>query len=109
MRAVPAGARAYLMKSVVHGLDDDAAARLLGNCRRAIHESGKLLLIEFVLPPGNEPFPGKLMDLLMLIGCRGRERTAEEFHLLLRRANFTIGAIAPTRYGYSIIEATPAS
>jgi hypothetical protein len=109
MRVVPAGARAYLMKSVVHGLDDAAAARLLGNCRRAIHESGKLLLIEFVLPPGNEPFPGKLMDLLMLIGCRGRERTAEEFHLLLRRANFTIGAIAPTRYGYSIIEATPAS
>jgi hypothetical protein len=109
MTAVPAGARAYLMKSVVHGLDDDAAARLLGNCRRAIHESGKLLLIEFVLPPGNEPFPGKLMDLLMLIGCRGRERTAEEFRELLRRANFQIGAIAHTRYGYSIIEARPVS
>lgn len=109
MRAVPDGARAYLMKSVVHGLDDDAAVRLLGNCRRAIHEEGKLLLIEFVLPPGNEPFPGKLMDLLMLIGCRGRERSAEEFRLLLRRANFRMGDIAPTRYGYSIIEARPVS
>jgi SAM-dependent methyltransferase len=108
MTEVPWYGDVYLLKSVLHGLDDEAAVRLLGNCRRAIREGGKLLVIELVLPPGNEPFPGKLMDLLMLIGCRGRERSAEEFRDLLCRARFRVAQITATKFAYSIIESVPA-
>jgi len=108
MTEVPRYGNVYLLKSIIHGLDDDAAVRLLGNCRRAIREAGKLLLIEFVLPPGNDPFPGKLMDLLMLIGCRGRERSVEEFREMFCRARFRLAAVTPTKFGDSILEGAPA-
>jgi SAM-dependent methyltransferase len=98
----------YLLKSLLHGVDDDKAVRLLDNCRRVMRDTGKLLVIELVLPRANEPSPGRLMDLLMLIGCHGRERTAEEFRDLLDRARFRLTAIAPTKFSYSIIEAVPA-
>jgi SAM-dependent methyltransferase len=108
LESVPPGGDAYLLKSVLHGLDDEAAARVLRNCRRAMHGGGRLLLVEFVLPPGNEPFPGKLMDLLMLVGGRGRERTEEEFRSLLAGAGFLLADLVPTPYGLSVIEAGPA-
>jgi hypothetical protein len=106
--SVPADGDLYLLKSVVHGLDDAATARLLAKCRAAAGSAGRLLLVEFVLPPGNDPFPGKLMDLLMLVGCRGRERTADEFRALLATAGLRPVEIVTTRYGYSLIEATAA-
>lgn len=106
--AVPSGGDFYLLKSVVHGLDDYAAAGLLTNCRRAMNARGRLLLVEFVMPPGNEPFPGKLMDLLMLVGCYGHERTEAEFRSLFASAGFCLTKIIPTKYGYSLIEGVAA-
>jgi hypothetical protein len=107
LEAVPAGGDAYLLKNVVHGLDDDRAARLLANCRRAMAAAGRLLLVEFVMPPGNDPFPGKLMDLLMLVGCRGRERTEDEFHALFGAGGFRLTNNVTTKFGYSVIEGRP--
>lgn len=108
LESVPGGGDAYLLKSVLHGLDDGTAARVLRNCRRAAGGGGRLLLVEFVLPPGNDPFPGKLMDLLMLVGGRGRERTEDELRSLLGAAGFRLAEVVPTRYGLSVIEAEPA-
>jgi hypothetical protein len=37
---------------------------------------GRVLILEQVIPPGNGPFPGKLLDLNMLVMTEGgRERT----------------------------------
>lgn len=105
MDAVPPGGDVYVLKSVLHGLSDADAARALASCRRAMRDGGTLLLVEFVLPPGNEPFPGKLMDLLMLVGGRGRERTEPEFRALLEGAGFRPGGAKATPFGYSILEA----
>ncbi|MBV8771237.1 MAG: methyltransferase, partial [Deltaproteobacteria bacterium] len=44
-KEVPQGADAYVMKTVVHDWNDDAAVKILKNCRRAIRDNGKLLLI----------------------------------------------------------------
>ncbi len=101
--SVPAG-DAYLLKSVLHGLSDDDASRVLANCRDAMRSDGRLLVIEFVVPPGDAPSPARLMDLLMLVGCHGRERTQEEFQTLLASAGFSLANIAPTKHGYSIVE-----
>jgi hypothetical protein len=103
-KSVPSGGDAYILKSVVHGMDDDEAARLLTNCRQAMNHGAKLLLVDFVMPPGNDPFPGKLMDLLMLVGCYGRERTEEEYRSLFATAGFRLMNIMTTKYAYSVIE-----
>lgn len=108
LRSVPAGGDAYLLKSVVHGLGDNDAVQLMVNCRKAMGAGGKLLLVEFVLPPGNDPFPGKLMDLLMLVGGKGRERTKDEFAMLFANAGLKISSIQGTNSPYSIIEASVA-
>ncbi len=103
---VPYGGDAYILKSIVHGVGDEKAIRLLRNCREAMNDGAKLLLVEFVMPHNNEPFAGKLMDLLMLVGSHGgRERTEEEFRSLLDASAFELANILTTKYGYSIIEA----
>jgi hypothetical protein len=106
LESVPCGGDAYILKSVVHGFNDDDAARLLRNCHQAMNDGAKLLLIEFVMPPGNDPFPGKLMDLLMLVGSHGgRERTDAEFRALFAAAGLQLTNIMTTKYAYSVIEA----
>jgi hypothetical protein len=103
--AVPRG-DVYLLKNIVHGLEDADASRVLTNCRAAMNRGGKLLLVEFVIAPGNDPSPGKLMDLLMLVGTRGgRERTEPEFRGLFASAGLCLSTITQTKYAYSLIEA----
>ena len=68
---------------------------------------GKLLVIELVLPPGEEPFFGKWLDLHMLVLLGARERTAEEYRALLDSAGFELTRVIPTRAGPGIVEALP--
>ena len=68
---------------------------------------GKLLVIELVLPPGEEPFFGKWLDLHMLVLLGARERTAEEYRALLDSAGFELAGVIPTRAGLGIVEALP--
>jgi len=107
-KAVPEGADAYVMKAVVHDWNDDAALKILKNCRRAIRQDGKLLLMEHVLKPSNEPDPGRFMDLTMLVLLTGRERTEAEFAALLRAGGFSMTRVIPTAGLLSIIESQPA-
>ncbi len=104
LRAVPPGGDVYILKSVVHGLSDEETVRVLRLCRAGMRPGAMLLLIEFIIPPGNGFFPGKMMDLLMLMGCHGRERTSVEFEALLTEAGFTLAQVTPTKYVYSLIE-----
>ena len=60
-----------------------APATILRNCRAALPAGGRLLLVENVVPAGNEPSFGKWLDLLMLVYAGGRERTADEYRDLL--------------------------
>ncbi len=55
-----------------------------------------MFLVEMVIPPGDTPFFGKLLDLEMLAVLSGRERTEAECRDML--------AAAPA----SVIEAAPA-
>jgi hypothetical protein len=65
---------------------------ILRQCRRAIPAHGKLLVIELVLPLGEEPFFGKWLDLHMLVLLGARDRTATEYDALFRAAGFAWGA-----------------
>lgn len=104
-REVPSGCRAYVMKSVIHDWDDEKAHKILSNCRRAVPNDGALLLVEFGLAEGNEPSPGKLVDVAMLVLTGGKERTTDEYRELLGGAGFRLNRAVPTPTGMIVIEA----
>jgi hypothetical protein len=104
---VPAGGDAYLLKRVLHDWEDDQALRILQNCRRAMAAAGKVLVMDAVVKPSNEPDPAKWMDLNMLTLLPGRERTAAEFDELYARAGFRLTRIVPA-LRVSIVEGVAA-
>ena len=106
---LPSGADAIIMKHILHDWDDDSARRILQTCHRALGPRGKVLIVDPVVPPGNQPHYGKLLDLEMLaLTPRGRERTKAEFIKLLRGAGFRLSKVIATKSPLSIVEAVKA-
>lgn len=106
--ALPEGHDCYIMSHVLHDWTDEPALAILRNCRRGICSTGRLLIVEAVLPEGDAPHHGKLMDLLMLAVTGGTERTGQEFSHLLSAAGFRLRRVIPTSTHQSIVEAVPA-
>lgn len=106
--AVPVGGDAYILKTVIHDWNDEAAIAILKNCHRAMVKHGKLLLVELVIPPKNTPSFAKFLDLEMLVMMGGRERTEAEYQILLKAAGFQLTKIIFTASPWSIIEAVSA-
>jgi hypothetical protein len=108
-RELPSSADAIIMKHILHDWDDDSATRILQACHRALGPRGKVLIVDPVLPPGNTPHYGKLLDLEMLVLTpRGRERTKAEFAKLLHRTGFRLSRVIATKSPLSIVEAVKA-
>lgn len=104
---IPAGADAYALAQILHDWDDERSLAILRQVRQAIPEHGKLLIVELVLPEGNEPFLGKWLDLHMLVLLGGQERTVAQYAMLLRAAGFELTGVVPTSEPQSIVEARP--
>ena len=68
----------------------------------------RLLIIEMVLPTGDTPHPGKMLDINMLAITGGLERTEPEYQALLDKAGFRVARVVPTESAVSVIEAFPA-
>ncbi|HEX5030132.1 MAG TPA: methyltransferase [Candidatus Eisenbacteria bacterium] len=105
---IPEGADAYLLSHVIHDWSEPQCLTILGHCRRAMRPDARLLIVEMVLPSGGEPHPGKMLDLMMLVGPGGQERTAFEFAALLEKAGFRLTKVVPTSTPVSVVEAVPA-
>ena len=97
----------YVLRHIIHDWDDDDAASILRNCRNSMNPKGRVLLVETVIPPMNEPCFGKWLDLMMLI-VGGRERTEEQYRQLLTQAGLKLNRIISTAHEISIVEAVPA-
>ncbi len=96
-------ADAYVLRHILHDWDDAEAVAILGNCRHAMNPGGRVLVVETVIPPLNEPCFGKWLDLMMLI-VGGRERTEEQYRQLFSQAGLILSRIVPTAHEVSIIE-----
>jgi hypothetical protein len=105
--SVPAGADCYVLSHIIHDWDDGRSLEILRNCRRAMDPHGRLLLLEMVIPPGDDPHPSKMLDMVMLSLPGGMERSEEEYADLLRRAGFRLTRVIPTASPVSVIEAVP--
>jgi hypothetical protein len=106
--SVPGGADAYLMRHIIHDWDDEKATQILKNIRQAMTDGGRLLVVEGVIAPGNDPAFGKMLDLTMLTIPGGKERTEEEYRKLFEDSGFHLTRIVPTRTEVSVIEGKPA-
>ncbi len=106
--SVPSGADAYVLRHIIHDWDEEKSLTILRNCHQAMPDDGKLLVIESVIPEGNEPFGGKFLDLVMLVVPGGQERTEAEYRALFAQAGFQLERVVPTDTEVSVIEATKA-
>ena len=106
--SIPAGADAYFMRHIIHDWPDDASVQIIRNIRRVIPADGRLLIVETIVPEGNDPSPAKAFDItMMLFPPQGLERTEKEYRKLLGTAGFAVSKITPTKSPVSVIEARP--
>jgi hypothetical protein len=100
---VPVG-DVYVLSTILHDWDDEHATRILRTIYAAAKPDSRLLIIDSVVPPGNEPGGGKWLDILMLALARGKERDERQWRELLAAGGF--GSIT---FHEAVIEAIPAS
>lgn len=106
---LPSGADFYILKKVIHDWSNEQARCILKNCQAAMSDRSTLLVIEAIVPLGNEPSLAKLFDLFMLIWPGGRERTEVEHRELLASAGLSLSRIVSTTTTISILEAHKAA
>lgn len=106
--SIPSGADVYLFRHIIHDWNDEQCVTILTNCRKALRPGGKVLVLESVIEPGNDPSFAKWLDLTMLVIPGGKERTADEYRELLAKAGLRLNKIVPTTGGISVIEAEAA-
>lgn len=85
----------YTLRHILHDWDDEHSIAILGSCVQAMAPGGRVLIIESVIEPGNDPSPAKFLDLVMFVMNGGRERTAEEYGRLFAAAGLTLTRIIP--------------
>jgi O-methyltransferase len=88
--SVPGGGDVYVISSILFSYDDPEAGKVLRNIREAMDPNGKILILEPVLPDGNGPHPGKLLDVTQLALHRGGIRTVAEWEALFATAGLKL-------------------
>ncbi|KAM7459884.1 hypothetical protein LguiA_036131 [Lonicera macranthoides] len=82
---------AILLKWVCHNWDDEHCLKLLRNCYKALPTSGKVILVEYIMPLApNTSIDNKYitqLDNIMLSFFGGKERTINEFEALSKAAD----------------------
>ncbi|HXX21101.1 MAG TPA: methyltransferase [Candidatus Acidoferrum sp.] len=105
--SVPKGADAYLLRHIIHDWTDEQSVQILNNVRNVIPPDGRVLLVEFAVPRGNERSLAKATDMLMLIYTGGLERTEDEYSSLFQQAGFRLSGVTPTASAVAVVEGRP--
>ena len=104
-KTAPSGGDAYVLSHIIHDWSEDQCLTILGHIRKVMKPGGRLLIVEMVLPDGDEPHPGKVLDIVMLVMPGGQERTKAEYAALLTKAGFKLTRVVPTNSAVSVVEA----
>jgi hypothetical protein len=98
-----------VLKHILHDWNDETAIRILANCRDALSDIGRVLVCEMIIAPGPEALTALTLDIEMLVGAGGRERTAAEFCALFAAAGLRLEHIIPTPTPIKLLEAVRAN
>ncbi len=105
--SIPTGADIYLLKDVLHDWDDEHAIEVLHKLRVTMPGRSRLLIIERLIAPDNQPSPSKALDIVMLVLTGGKERSREQYRGLLASAGFSLRRVIDASLGISLMEAIP--
>ncbi len=70
-----------------------------------MNSAGRLLIAEMVPPASDEPHPGKMLDMAMLVWPGGQERTLAEYDHLLSKGVFHLTRVVSTNSAVNVVEA----
>jgi hypothetical protein len=96
-----------IIKSVIHGCDDDQSRRILRNTANALPAQGKVLVIERVIPDDDQFHWSKLVDMTMMVMTGGRERTRSHYQRLFAESGLELTRVVDLECGFSLIEGQP--
>ncbi len=111
-QSLPAGYDTHILKWILHDWDDESCRKLLANCRAALPDDGRLLVVEQLLPE-TVPASGSLhpaiaLDLIMMVNFGdARERHLTEYRQLVEASGFRIHGVVPLPSGFSILDCRP--
>jgi hypothetical protein len=99
----------YLLNGVLRNFGDAGALALLRNCRKAMPESARLVVVERLLPHRADEDPAAIMlDLHMMTITDGRVRTRAEIETLLVQAGLSPARLQDIEAARTLLEAVPA-
>ncbi|HEY7413797.1 MAG TPA: methyltransferase [Ktedonobacteraceae bacterium] len=105
--AVPPGADTYLLKQIIHDWENDECIQILSNCRKAMKQGGRVLVVDEIITPGEKiPSLGPLIDLQLQLLMKGRKRSEAEHRPLFEASGLQLTRVCPTQSSYTILEAT---
>lgn len=116
---VPTG-DAIFMKWIMHDWNDEDCIKILKNCRKAIPDTGKVIIVDVVLDADQgdntdkkrkkavDPIVGTVFDLVMVAhSSGGKERSEKEWKRILLEGGFSRYNIIEIPALQSVIEAFP--
>jgi len=99
---------AVLIKSALHNLPDSGALKVLKSIRKAIgNKKITLILVEAVLDEDIAFKTNEFFNILMTLYFDGKERTMDEWKVLLKESGFEVQKYYPLRDIVSILEVIP--
>jgi orsellinic acid C2-O-methyltransferase len=109
LESVPAGYDLHILKWILHDWNDEVCRDLLGACRAALPDDGRLLVVEQLLPEAvsssGSLHPAVAMDLIMLVNfADARERHLHEYEDLLAGSGFAVHEVVSLPSGFSILD-----
>ena len=103
--SIPKGGEMYFLKSIIHNLSDNQCIDILKKIKTVLPSTGKILIFEPIIENNNRYSFAKLYDIQMLVGRNeGKERTREEFEVLIEKSGLKLNRIVQTAAPFSIIE-----
>lgn len=106
-RSIPTGADLYLLKWILHDFDDAQCVTILKCLADAMANSGRLIIIERLLPNRISSETGLVQgDLNMLCLSGGAERTLDQYRNLCNQARLKLGECSEveTYYGFHMMQ-----
>jgi hypothetical protein len=104
--SLPPGACVSMLCNLLTDWDDDHASLILRNCRAAMGDNGRIVVVDRVLPPVSDPGhrSAAFLDLFFLVLEGGRIRTEQEFERLFEAAGFRLARSVPAGGGFHVLQ-----
>ena len=100
------GARAYILKYVLHDWPDPKAVEILNQITAAMKPGySKLIILENIIPDGAIPMGTAGLDAALMALCAAGERTEGQWRGLLEAAGLVVQSVHREEDGDGLIEA----